>query len=148
MAFENTKKADIKKSDSDFIGGADLVGEIVAVDLIDYDKKHDSGKYKPGPRATVDLIVITGEHKGLEQANTYFSGNLGKQIEESIDGEGSTIIRITSGPSAHGHDWIGIEEISDREFEEAQAFVQKVLAGGKKKKGKNKKKKKGNKSPI
>ena len=131
--FGNMKKATIApKEDSDYIPMKDIVGEVVAFELVAYDPSFD-GKYGPTARATVNLVVTTGEHKGTREKNRYLSGNIATQLSESMSVGESTASRIASGPSGKGNDWVGLETISDDDFDEAVKVASKKAKKMKKK---------------
>jgi len=134
MGFDTLKQArEREQGESNFIGKEDLVGEIIAVDIVDFDAQHD-GKYGIGERIIVDLIVVTGEHARTQQNDTHFFGGLAKQLFEAAGGEGATVVRVTSGPSRFGTKWYGADPVSDKEFGEAQEVVAHVTGAGSKKK--------------
>lgn len=130
MAFANMKPAQIDEAgeqrDSNFLEKKDLVGAIIAVDVVDYDPKYE-GNFGANPRVTVDMIVCSGPHKGKREDSKYFSNNLAVQINKAAAG-GSTVVRVVSGKSKYGTDWFGVEAVSEQEFADALALVQEATS--------------------
>lgn len=128
MSFENLKPPSIdeEQSDSTFLRKEDLDGQIIAVDIVDYDPQYE-GKFGKNPRITVDMIVCTGEHKGEKQDNTYFSNNLAKQLHAAAGGSGSTVVKVTSGNSKYGTKWYGVDDVTDAEYLMAADVVKAAL---------------------
>lgn len=129
MSFENLKPANDEGADSNLLQKEDLVNEIIAIDIVDYDPQYE-GKFGKNPRITVDMIVCTGKHKGTKQDSRYFSFTLAEQMYKAAGGSGSTIVRIVSGPSkygAAGSPWFGVRAVTDAEFTAAADVVKAVL---------------------
>ena len=132
MSFGSVKKVTVEATgDTDWVPMGELVGDTVAFDLKAFEPVFQ-GKYGPTPRATVDLVVTTGDHKGLVERNRYLNGNIASQLSGALDAGESTIVVVASGASGKGNPWVGIESLDDSEYEAAAKQLKKILKKGRK----------------
>lgn len=125
IKFATPKKSE---SDTDGIDKSDLVGALIAFTLREYDDKLPT-VHGDTTAAFVDLVVVDGKLAGTTQERWAAFGNLGKQIGEALDEGDIAVGRITSGKSASGRSWFGIDYAEEpADFAAAEKALEAAVA--------------------
>ena len=109
---------------------SDLVGQLVAFAVTDYDPK-EAGQYGVQPRVDVDLIVCSGERAGERDERWRTWGNLAEQM--GAQERGRTIVaRVASGPGkTQGSKWYGLDfdSVTDDDLLQARRVLLEATSG-------------------
>lgn len=103
-------KATAPREEGERINKADLVGCAIAMRVSGYRTDWPTS-YGPSPRVDGTLWVLDGELEGCHEDVAFF-GNLAKQIGVDAEVGDYRLGVITSGTSASGRPWYGLDDRS------------------------------------